>query len=71
MAETASIVKDVYDFLELAGVVQSKNMALKYLEKARALESDNLGVRYLRMTALFAAQGYSVLGGMDWIKRAV
>uniref|UniRef100_UPI0040294587 hypothetical protein n=1 Tax=Dialister sp. TaxID=1955814 RepID=UPI0040294587 len=27
--------------------------------------------RYLRMTALFAGQGYSVFGGMDWIKRAV
>ena len=61
----------MYDFMELAGVAQSKNTALKYLEKARALESDDLGVRYLRMTALFAGQGYSVLGGMDWIKQAV
>lgn len=61
----------MYDFLEPAGVAQSKNTALKYLEKARALESDDLGVRYLRMTALFADQGYSVLGGMDWIKQAV
>ena len=57
--------------MELAGGAQSKNTVLKYLEKARALESDDLGVRYLRMTALFAGQGYSALGGMDWIKRAV
>ena len=61
----------MYDFMELAGVAQSKNTALKYLEKARALKSDNLGVRYLRMTALFAGQGYSALGGMDSIKRVV